>query len=94
MSAAAVFLDRDGVLTELITTGSVERPARSLDELRIIPGVAAAIDRLRSAGFLLVAITNQPDVARGPWRTSSASTPCTCVRTTASGALAGSRGQA
>jgi D-glycero-D-manno-heptose 1,7-bisphosphate phosphatase len=68
MSAAAVFLDRDGVLTELITAGSVERPARSLDELRIIPGVADALDRLRSAGFLLVAITNQPDVARGQAR--------------------------
>jgi D-glycero-D-manno-heptose 1,7-bisphosphate phosphatase len=68
MSSAAVFLDRDGVLTEPITVGGLERPAWTHDELRIIPGVAAALDRLRSAGFVLVAITNQPDIARGQAR--------------------------
>ena len=65
MSKRAVFLDRDGVLTEPIELGGHERPAWSLDELRIIPGVAGALNGLRAAGFLLVAITNQPDIARG-----------------------------
>lgn len=38
---------------------------RSVDELEILPGVADALLRLRTAGFELVVVTNQPDVARG-----------------------------
>ena len=65
MSAPAVFLDRDGVLMEPVVVGTRERPPWTLDELRIIPGVSDALDELRMAGFLLVAITNQPDIGRG-----------------------------
>jgi D-glycero-D-manno-heptose 1,7-bisphosphate phosphatase len=36
-----------------------------MTELRIIPGAAQALRRLKDAGFLLVVVTNQPDVARG-----------------------------
>jgi len=55
----AVFLDRDGTLIE-------ER--NYLDRLDLIapfPGVAAALTRLRDAGFALVLVTNQAGVARG-----------------------------
>jgi D-glycero-D-manno-heptose 1,7-bisphosphate phosphatase len=36
-----------------------------LAELEILPGVAAALHSLRQAGFVLIVVTNQPDVARG-----------------------------
>ncbi|HEX7588325.1 MAG TPA: transaldolase [Anaerolineae bacterium] len=40
-------------------------PPASLDELQILPGVAEALGTLKRAGFLLIGVTNQPDVARG-----------------------------
>ncbi len=61
----AVFLDRDGVLLRAYVEGGVTRPARTPAEFEILPGVAEALTRLRSAGLELVVVTNQPDVARG-----------------------------
>ena len=62
----AVFLDRDGVLNRvyLHRDGKTHPPA-SPDELEILPGVSKACGALRRAGFLLIVVTNQPDVARG-----------------------------
>ena len=37
----------------------------SADEVVVVPGIAEACTRLRAAGFVLVVVTNQPDVARG-----------------------------
>lgn len=65
MKVKAVFLDRDGVLTQaLLRDGKVSSP-RSLDEMRFIPQARAAVLDLAASGFLLFVITNQPDVARG-----------------------------
>ncbi|HYT95483.1 MAG TPA: HAD family hydrolase [Gemmataceae bacterium] len=64
----AVFLDRDGVLNRSIVRGGKPYPPRSLAELEVLPGVPEALGRLRRAGFLLVGVTNQPDVARGTQR--------------------------
>lgn len=61
----AVFLDRDGVLTEAFVGDGVPTPPRSLAEFRVLPGVAEACADLRRAGFVLVMVTNQPDIARG-----------------------------
>jgi D-glycero-D-manno-heptose 1,7-bisphosphate phosphatase len=61
----AVFLDRDGVLNEAFVRGGVPTPPRSLEEFRVLPGVAKACAGLRQAGFVLVVVTNQPDIARG-----------------------------
>jgi len=65
----AVFLDRDGVLnrTYLHQDGKTHPPA-SPEEMEILPGVAAACWALRRAGYLLIVVTNQPDVARGTQR--------------------------
>ena len=60
----AVFLDRDGVLTEAFVRGGVPTPPRTLAEFRVLPGVAEACAGLRRAGFVLVVVTNQPDIAR------------------------------
>lgn len=62
---AAVFLDRDGVLIDTRTVGGITRPPDSVADMRVLPGVKLAIDRLRAAGFALVIVTNQPDVSRG-----------------------------
>src|SRR5262245_38089554 len=61
----AVFLDRDGVLNEVRGSGDEALSPRSVDEIRIVPSARQAVARLRAAGFMLIVITNQPDVARG-----------------------------
>lgn len=61
----AVFLDRDGVLNESIVRNGRPYAPTSLAEFRILPGTREALERLRSAGFLLIVATNQPDVGRG-----------------------------
>lgn len=65
----AVFLDRDGVLnrTYLYADGKTHPPGNP-QELEIIPGVRDVCRSLRRAGFLLIVVTNQPDVARGAQR--------------------------
>ncbi|HEX9455096.1 MAG TPA: HAD family hydrolase [Candidatus Binatia bacterium] len=55
----AVFLDRDGTLIR-----EVNYLCR-VEQIEILPGVAEALRRMRSAGFSLVMITNQSAVARG-----------------------------
>jgi D-glycero-D-manno-heptose 1,7-bisphosphate phosphatase len=61
----AVFLDRDGVLNEVVVRDGLPYPPASLENLRLAPDAAASLARLKAAGFLLIVITNQPDVARG-----------------------------
>jgi D-glycero-D-manno-heptose 1,7-bisphosphate phosphatase len=61
----AVFLDRDGVLNAAVVRDGLPYPPHSVDEVEVLPGVADACTRLREAGFDLVVVTNQPDIARG-----------------------------
>ena len=61
----AVFLDRDGVLNRTYVVRGIPHPPSSLSEFEVLPGVAQACKRLKEAGFLLIVVTNQPDVARG-----------------------------
>lgn len=61
----AVFLDRDGVLNAMVRQGNQWRPPWRLSELRLLPNVAQACGLLRQAGWDLIVVTNQPDVARG-----------------------------
>ena len=65
MSERAVFLDRDGVLNHVVTRDGRPASPRTLEELQLVPGGAAAVARLRAAGFRTLVVTNQPDVARG-----------------------------
>ncbi len=62
---AAVFLDRDGVINRPRVRAGKPYPPRSLAELEILPGVPQALRALKAAGYCLVVVTNQPDVARG-----------------------------
>ena len=65
MSRPAVFLDRDGVLNAATLLDGRPHPPTSAAEVTILPGVPAAIAALRDAGYAIVVVTNQPDVARG-----------------------------
>ena len=55
-----VFLDRDGVLNE-------DNPKYTyhIDNFKILSGVPQALAQLKSAGFLLVVVTNQSGIAQG-----------------------------
>ena len=64
----AVFLDRDGVLNTVTVRDGKPYPPASVDEMAIPPDVPLALDRLKAAGYRLVVVTNQPDVARGRQR--------------------------
>jgi D-glycero-D-manno-heptose 1,7-bisphosphate phosphatase len=55
----AVFIDRDGTLTEEV--GYVNHPRR----LRLLPRSGEAVRRLNAAGIAAVVVTNQAGVARG-----------------------------
>ncbi len=61
----AVFLDRDGVLNVSAVVDGVPVPPRRPEDFVLLPGVAGACRRLHDAGFVLVVVTNQPDLARG-----------------------------
>jgi D-glycero-D-manno-heptose 1,7-bisphosphate phosphatase len=61
----AVFLDRDGVLVHALGGKGAPRSARTLAELELLPDVEEACSILKQAGFTLVVVTNQPEIARG-----------------------------
>jgi D-glycero-D-manno-heptose 1,7-bisphosphate phosphatase len=61
----AVFLDRDGVINYPKVIDGKPYPPDSLPHLKLLPKVADALNLLHDAGFLLIVVTNQPDVARG-----------------------------
>lgn len=58
-------MDRDGVINAAVVRDGVPRPPADVSELVILPRVVEACTRLRAAGYVLVVVTNQPDVARG-----------------------------
>jgi D-glycero-D-manno-heptose 1,7-bisphosphate phosphatase len=61
----AVFLDRDGVINRAFVRDCKSYPPASLDEVEILPQVKLALNNLKTAGYLLIVVTNQPDVATG-----------------------------
>lgn len=64
-SGRAVFLDRDGVLNRNILRGGKATSPRTMDEVELTAGAENACNTLRAAGYLLVMVTNQPEIARG-----------------------------
>ncbi|MDD2237013.1 MAG: HAD family hydrolase [Kiritimatiellae bacterium] len=63
----AVFLDRDGTLNQMVydeTHGIMDSPRRP-EQLRLLPGAAELIRRLRTLHFEIIVVTNQPGIAKG-----------------------------
>lgn len=55
----AVFLDRDGTVME------DAHYIRSPEQVKLLPGAAAAVKRLNDAGIPVIVVTNQSGIARG-----------------------------
>jgi D-glycero-D-manno-heptose 1,7-bisphosphate phosphatase len=61
----AVFLDRDGVLNQTVFRMGKPRAPYTMDEFALYDGVKEGLELLKDKDFLLIVVTNQPDVARG-----------------------------
>ncbi|MEM8648022.1 MAG: HAD-IIIA family hydrolase [Pseudomonadota bacterium] len=61
----AVFLDRDGVLTVPEFRNGRSYAPKTLETLEFYPDAPEAVNRLKEAGFMLIVVTNQPDVGAG-----------------------------
>lgn len=61
----AVFLDRDGVLNRSDERGGRPFAPTLAENFDILPESVEALRLLKKAGFLLVVVTNQPDIAYG-----------------------------
>jgi len=61
----AIFLDRDGVINRAEVREGKPYPPANLAVMELLPGVPAALQALHAAGWMLIVVTNQPDVARG-----------------------------
>lgn len=55
----AVFLDRDGTINKYVGF------LRNIDEFELVDGVADAIKKINTSGYLAIVVTNQPVIARG-----------------------------
>ncbi len=65
--ARAVFLDRDGVVNELIyypEHGIIDSPF-TLGQFRLLPRVGEAINKFHEMGYKVVMVSNQPGIAKG-----------------------------
>ncbi|HEU5314163.1 MAG TPA: HAD-IIIA family hydrolase [Candidatus Udaeobacter sp.] len=71
---ACVFLDRDGVINRPIVRGGRPYPPGRVEEVELYDYVWEGCQRLKTAGFLLVVVTNQPDVGRGTQSRAQADT--------------------
>lgn len=60
----AVFLDRDGVVNQVVFRQGKPASPRSLEEFVWVEGIGEAIARLKASSFYVFVVTNQPDVAR------------------------------
>lgn len=63
----AVFLDRDGVINELVLHGSTNEyePPHYSHELKILPHAIESLIAIQDLGYVLFLISNQPDYAKG-----------------------------
>jgi len=63
----AVFLDRDGVINELVyyqEQGIIDSPF-TVEQFRLLPGVGEAIKKLHEMDYKVILVSNQPGIAKG-----------------------------
>lgn len=62
----AIFLDRDGVLNEVVyhhDIGLLDTPF-TVQQFKLLPGAAQAVKKINRQGFLAILVSNQPGVAK------------------------------
>ena len=62
---SAVFLDRDGILSRGIVVNRKSYAPRQLNDFRLLPGARESVSRLKQVGFIVIVVTNQPDIGNG-----------------------------
>ena len=60
----AVFLDRDGVINRATVMNGKPYSPVGLNNLEILNGVKESITAMQNANWIVIVVTNQPDVAR------------------------------
>ncbi len=65
MKQKAIFLDRDGVINETYIEKGKTYPPQSLDQYKFLPGVHEGVAALKAQKFLILVVTNQPDIRTG-----------------------------
>ena len=66
MKNKAVFLDRDGVINEVIyhkEMGIVDSPS-TVEQFKLLPDVGKAINKFHEQGFKVLIVSNQPGMAK------------------------------
>lgn len=61
----AIFLDRDGVINKVLLNEGKPFSPRRFDEFELIPEVQEILHSFKESGFIIIVVTNQPDIARG-----------------------------
>ena len=61
----AVFLDRDGIINEVLLREEKPFSPTKFEEFKVRSGVDETLRRFKEKGFLNIIVTNQPEVARG-----------------------------
>lgn len=65
MKNKAIFFDRDGVLNDAKIIDGKPHPPDNLLHTQITYGARDTLDTLQKMGYILLVVTNQPDVADG-----------------------------
>ena len=65
MGRIAVFLDRDGIINRAVVREGRPYPPVRLEDLEILSGSLISLPGLAAFGYILIGVTNQPDVSRG-----------------------------
>ena len=61
----AVFIERDAILNEVRTGPKHQITPLTLEEFKVNKDAEAPLKKLKAAGFVLIATTNQPGLSRG-----------------------------
>lgn len=65
LSRKAIFLDRDGVINKAIIINGKPFSPRAVKDFKLNQGIISTLNQLKKRRFLIIVITNQPDIARG-----------------------------
>ena len=61
----AVFFDRDGVLNKLVFRDGDYYSPRDMDNFQLYNDAEKVIHHIKTKGYLVLIVSNQPDIARG-----------------------------